>query len=300
MASKSKKELYDTSFLSIRRADPVDLPLIIDIITSEPYFRWKQVVQVLFQNIYVTVMWFIGALCVMAMSILYVAVNHPDFKSRGFYIILSAFTALIIFGLCGIKAMSLYFLRYVRAFEIRAELNKMDTAALSDNVEILKNEKIHFFWKMHTFYVAEPFDERSKKLLLGVISLTSYGDHCAEQKIQDSDFEVFARAVPEGLAIIKQKTIVISWLCINEPFFKKSKDGEDGDKMRDSTYHGLLQYVDRNVVQDTTINYVIAESDDFLYWQHDVLAVNRYGFCGERVDLKWDWYTEVEHLRYSM
>merc|ERR1712223_71216 len=106
------------------------------------------------------------------MSILYLAIHKPDYKSRGFFVILAVLSAVFIFGMCCVKALSLYFVRYLRPFEIRSELNKLDELTLSDNALLLENERINGFWKMHTFFVAEPFDERSKRLFLGVASLT--------------------------------------------------------------------------------------------------------------------------------
>eukprot|EP01083_Nonionella_stella_P048688 130008_1 len=292
MSTNAKRE-YDTSFYSIRRAHPKDLPQIIDLIISEPYFRWKELAQLMFSNIYVTVTWFIGALSVMGFAVSYFAVTAIEFKSRPFYIGLAIVTALVIFALCFMKAFSLFFVRYIRAFQIRSELQKMDQNALQDNVKILENEQIHLFWRMHTFYVAEPYDEASKKLLLGVISLTSYTDYCKEKNIEDKDFEIIAKAVPDGFKLIAHKTVVISWLITNEKFFESSASKEDGCKLRNSVYNGLLRHVDRHVVKETSINYVIVETDDFLYWQQDVLMDNQFGFCGERIDLVWPFYTEV-------
>merc|ERR1712080_318898 len=113
------------------------------------------------------------------------------------------------------------------------------------DVLILKNEKIHLFWKMYNFYIAEPYDEPSKKLFLGLISLTSYTDYCKEKKIKDKDFEVIVKAVPDGFKLISHKTIVISWLIINEKFFKNGDDIDNNNKLRNSVYNGLLQYVDK-------------------------------------------------------
>ena len=292
MATKDKNK-FDTSFYSIRRAKPKDLPLIIDLIISEPYFRWRELIQLMLSNMYVTVMWFIGALCVMGLAVFYFYSANIQYASRPFYIGLSVSTGLLIFALCFMKAYTLYFLRYIRAFEIRAILQNMDERTLNDNELILKNEVVCLFWRMNTFYIAEPYDEASKRLFLGLISLTSYIDYCKDRSIEDSDFEVIARAVPDGFRLISHKSIVISYLIVNEAFFKKSKAKQDGMRLRDSVYNGLLQYVEQNVIKDTSINYVIAESDDFLYWQHDILHCNKYGFCGERIDSKWDFYHQL-------
>eukprot|EP01084_Bolivina_argentea_P253087 425015_1 len=296
-----KKKEYDTSFYSIRRAHPKDLPQIIDVIISEPYFRWKELLQLMLSNIYVTVTWFVGAILVMLFGVLYLVMSkNTQYTSRSFYIGLAICSGLLIFGGCYAKAFSLYFVRYIRAFTIRAELQKMDEKTFDDNAAILKNETVHLFWQIYNFYIAEPYDEPSSKICLGVIAISSYKDYCKEKQITDKDFEVIVKAIPDGFALISHKTIVISWLVVNEKFFKdgEAESGKNNNILRDSVYCGLLRYVNKNVIEDTSINYAIAECDDFVYWQHDILMENKYGFCGERVDLIWEFYHGVTQEGY--
>ena len=300
----SNEYMYDTSFYSIKRAEPRDLPQIIDLIISEPYFRWFELFKILFSNIYITITWFIGALCTMIMAMMYLYLSKKEsnyeYKSRIFYIILGILTGIIIFLGCYSYGLSLYFLRYISAFEIKKELKKLNKKELNDNILILKNKKINLFWKIYNFYIAQPFDQNSKKLILGLISLTSYIDYCKERHIKDKDFQVIVKAVPDGFKLISHKTIVISWFIINEKFFKNTKINTktQNNRLRNSIYNGLLKYIDNNIIKDTSINYLIVESDDFLYWQHDILINNKFGFCGERIDLKWYFYFNITKEGY--
>jgi len=117
--------------------------------------------------------------------------------------------------------------------------------------------------------------------MLGCIAIRPFSAHLPPDRPDHSGYFSQTSALPKGSRLIVNQTAVLTWFVANEGLF-----GLDS-ALRDSVYGALLEHVEKEVLGESNVYFLLVESDEFVEWQHKVISEHQFGFCGERVETQY-------------